>query len=153
MSDYGSRGSTESRGILLGDFGVESFIEDYAVLAIRAAGDSQSTSQIYTQWVYDENRHSKALWYGLNDSGLYSHRELDEYSYQCGQNVWTFERQTDHEATPERGAAYDRAQERQNEAQLPGDAEAPVGRIRLSDERGWPPRIPGDRWGLPDPLG
>jgi len=113
MSEYGSRVSAESREILLGDFGVESFIEDYAVLAIGASGDIKSTRQIYTQWVYDENRHSKALWYCLSDSGLYSHRELDEYSYQCGQDVWTFERQTDHEATPERGAAYAIAQERQ----------------------------------------
>jgi hypothetical protein len=47
MSEYGSRVSAESREILLGDFGVESFIEDYAVLAIRASGDSQSTRQIY----------------------------------------------------------------------------------------------------------
>ncbi len=113
MREYGSKVSPESREILLGDYGVESFIEDYAVSAIRASGDSRGTRQIYTQWVFDETRHSKALWYCLTDSGLYSHEELDEYAYECGQDVWTFERQTGHEATPERGAAYAIAQERQ----------------------------------------
>ena len=113
MGAYADKISPESREILLGDYGVESFIEDYAIMAIRASGDSQSTQQIYTQWVYDENRHSKALWYSLTDSGLYSQQEMDEYAYQCGQDTWTFERQTGHEATPERGAAYAIAQERQ----------------------------------------
>ena len=113
MPEYASTVSTESREILLGDFGIESFIEDYAVMAIKASGDSASTRQIYTQWIYDETRHSRALWYCLIDSGLYSQRELDEYYYQCSQDVWTFERQTNHEATPERGAAYAIAQERQ----------------------------------------
>jgi hypothetical protein len=113
MAAYRDRLSPESKEILLGDFGVESFIEDYAVLAIQASGDSLATRHIYTQWVFDENRHSKALWYCLSDSDLYSHRELDDYMYECGQDVWTFERQTGHEATPERGAAYAIAQERQ----------------------------------------
>ncbi len=113
MQEYGAAVSPESREILLGDYGVETFIEDYAVIAVRASGDSLSTRQIYTQWVFDETRHSKALWYCLVDSGLYSQRELDEYKYECGQDTWTFERQTGHEATPERGAAYAIAQERQ----------------------------------------
>jgi len=113
MREYGSKVSPESKEILLGDYGVESFIEDYAVLAIRASGDSVSTRQTYTQWIYDETRHSKALWYCLVDSGLCSQRELDEYTHECGQDVWTFERQTGYEATPERGAAYAIAQERQ----------------------------------------
>ncbi len=113
MREYGAAVSPESREILLGDYGVESFIEDYAVIAVRASGDSLSTRQIYTQWVFDETRHSQALWYSLVDSGLYSQRELDEYTYECGQDTWTFERQTGHEATPERGAAYAIAQERQ----------------------------------------
>ena len=120
MREYGDRISAESREILLGDYGVESFIEDYAVLAIRASGDSRATRQIYTQWVSDETRHSKALWYCLTDSGLYSQRELDEYTYQCSQDVWTFERQTGHEATPERGAAYAIAQERQTKRNYQG---------------------------------
>ena len=38
---------------------------------------------------------------------------MDEYLYECSQDVWTFERQTGCEATPERGAAYAIAQERQ----------------------------------------
>lgn len=113
MRQYGPAVTPESREILLGDYGVESFIEDYAVSAIRASGDSRSSRQIYTQWVFDETRHSRALWYCLVDSGLYSQRELDEYTYECGQDTWTFERQTGHEATPERGAAYAIAQERQ----------------------------------------
>jgi len=113
MREYGSKVSPESREILLGDYGIESFIEDYAVMAIRASGDSISIRQTYTQWIYDETRHSKALWYCLIDSGLYSHQELDEYTYECGQDVWTFEKQTGYEATPERGAAYAIAQERQ----------------------------------------
>jgi hypothetical protein len=113
MPEYGAKVSTESKEILLGDYGVESFIEDYAVLAIRASGDSVSTRQTYTQWIFDETRHSKALWYCLVDSGLYSQRELDEYTHECGQDFWTFERQTGYEATPERGAAYAIAQERQ----------------------------------------
>ena len=120
MREYEGRISAESREILLGDYGVESFIEDYAVLAIRASGDSRTTRQIYTQWVSDENRHSKALWYCLTDSGLYSHSEMDEYTYQCSQDVWTFERQTGHEATPERGAAYAIAQERQTKRNYQG---------------------------------
>ena len=113
MPEYSSAVSPESREILLGDYGVETFIEDYAVVAVRASGDSLSTRQIYTQWVFDETRHSQALWYCLVDSGLYSQKELDEYRYECGQDIWTFERQTGHEATPERGAAYAIAQERQ----------------------------------------
>src|SRR3989442_8064199 len=113
MQQYGDRVSAESREILLGDYGVESFIEDYAVLAIQGSGDSISTKQTYTQWVYDETRHSKALWYCLVDSGLYSQQELDRYTHECGEDVWTFERQTGYEATPERGAVYAIAQERQ----------------------------------------
>lgn len=113
MREYGPKVSAESREILLGDYGVESFIEDYAIHAISASGDSYSTRQIYTQWVFDENRHSSALWYCLVDSGLYSHREMADYFYECNQDVWTFEKQTGKEATPERGAAYAIAQERQ----------------------------------------
>jgi len=113
MRDYADRVSPETREILIGDFGVESFIEDYAKMAILAAGDSAATQQVYVQWVYDENRHSKALEYCLVDSGLCSQKEVDEYAAQCNEDTWTFDRQTGHEATPERGAAYAIAQERQ----------------------------------------
>jgi hypothetical protein len=113
MREYGPTVSPESREILLGDFGIESFIEDYAYHAIGASGDSISTRQTYTQWVFDETRHGKALWYALTDSGLYSQEFLDDYLYECGQDTWSFERQTGYEATPERGAAYAIAQERQ----------------------------------------
>jgi hypothetical protein len=113
MKEYASGISPETREILKGDFGVESFIEDYAKLAVQASGDSLTTRATYTQWIFDETRHSKALWYCLIDSGLCTQPELDEYAYQCGQDVWTFERQTGYEATPVRGAAYAIAQERQ----------------------------------------
>ena len=113
MGDYASKISDESKEILLGDYGVESFIEDYAQMAMQASGDSQAIRQTYTQWIFDENRHSSALWYALVDSGAYTQKEMDEYTYQCGQDVWTFQRQTGHDPTPERGAAYAIAQERQ----------------------------------------
>lgn len=113
MRDYAGMLSPESTEILLGDYGVESFIEDYAQMAIQASGDSKATRQTYTQWVFDEMRHSKALWFCLVDSGLKTQKEMDEYRAQCEEDVWTFERQTGHEATPERGAAYAIAQERQ----------------------------------------
>lgn len=113
MKDWKGKLSQESKEILLGDFGVESFIEDYAQMAILASGDSYSTRQIYTQWVYDENRHSKALEYCLVDSGLYTQDEVTAYAAECNEDTWTFDRQTGKEATPERGAAYAIAQERQ----------------------------------------
>ncbi len=113
MKDWSGKLSNESKEILVGDFGVESFIEDYAQLSILASGDSAATRQTYVQWVYDENRHSKALWYSLVDSGLCTGEYLDAYATECNEDTWTFERQTGHEATPERGAAYAIAQERQ----------------------------------------
>jgi len=113
MGDWAACITPDTREILLGDYGVESFIEDYARLAIQASGDSISTRQVYTQWIFDETRHSKALWHCLVDSGLCTQQQMDEYTYECGQDIWTFERQTGCEATPERGAAYAIAQERQ----------------------------------------
>jgi len=113
MRDYTGKLSTESREILLGDLGVESFIEDYAQMAILASGDSHATRQTYTQWIFDENRHAKALEYCLVDSGLYTQQEVDSYLAECNEDTWTFDRQTGCEATPERGAAYAIAQERQ----------------------------------------
>ncbi len=113
MRDYAGKLSPESKEILLGDFGVESFIEDYAQMAILASGDSYATRQTYTQWVFDENRHAKALEYCLVDSGLYTQEQVDRYAGECNEDTWTFDRQTGHGATPERGAAYAIAQERQ----------------------------------------
>jgi hypothetical protein len=113
MKEHGSKVSDESREMLLGDFGVESFIEDYALWATYASGESISTGQIYTQWVSDETRHGKALWYCLVDSELYPRQRIDDYLYECGQDSWSFDRQTGHEGTPERAAAYAIAQERQ----------------------------------------
>jgi hypothetical protein len=113
MKEYADRVSAESREILIGDFGVESFIEDYTQQAVSASGDCRSTAQIYVQWVYDETRHSNALWYCLTDSGLCTEKEMDAYKDECGKDTWTFERQTGHEGTPVRAAAYAIAQERQ----------------------------------------
>jgi hypothetical protein len=113
MSQYGATVSAETKEMLLGDFGVESFIEDYALWATYATGESTSTGQIYTQWVSDETRHSRALWYCLVDSALYTQQQVDEYYHECSQDVWSFERQTGYEPTPARGAAYAIAQERQ----------------------------------------
>jgi len=113
MGDYAGKISEESKEILLGDYGVESFVEDYALMTIKASGDSEASRQTYTQWVFDETRHGRALWYSLVDSGLYTQNEMAEYTYQCSQDHWTFELQTGHEATPARGAAYAIAQERQ----------------------------------------
>ena len=113
MGEWSGRVSPETTEMLLGDYGIETFVEDYAQMAILASGDSVATQQIYVQWIYDETRHSKALWYCLVDSGLKSQPVLDEYLYQCGLDTWTFERQTGKEATPERAAAYAIGQERQ----------------------------------------
>ena len=113
MRRYADYVSPESREILIGDFGVESFVEDYAQSAISASGDSKATMQTYVQWVFDETRHSNALWYCLTDSGLCTTEELDAYKDECGRDTWTFERQTGHEGTPVRAAAYAIAQERQ----------------------------------------
>ena len=113
MGDYKGKVSDETREILIGDFGVESFIEDYALYAIGSSGDSKSTRQTYTQWVFDENRHSQALYYCLVDSDLFPREKVDDYLYECLQDTWTFEKQTGHEPTPARGAAYAIAQERQ----------------------------------------
>jgi Fatty acid desaturase len=113
MREYGAFVSPETKEMLLGDFGVESFIEDYALWATYATGESPSSGQVYTQWVSDETRHSRALWFCLVDSGLYTQQQVDEYYHQCSEDHWTFERQTGHEPTPARGAAYAIAQERQ----------------------------------------
>jgi len=120
MGQYSDSVSAESREILLGDFGVESFIEDYALWATYASGKSPATGQIYTQWVSDETRHSRALWFCLVDSGLYTQQQVDEYYYKCSEDFWTFERQTGCEPTPERGAAYAIAQERQTKRNYQG---------------------------------
>ncbi len=113
MPEYGSKVSAHSREILLAAFGVESFIDDYAILAIQGSGDSRSTRQTYNLWISDETRHSKALGHCLVDSGLYSPGQLGEYLDGCDRDFWTFERQTGYEATPIRGAVYAMAQERQ----------------------------------------
>jgi len=146
MRDYASRLSGESKEILLGDYGVESFVEDYAQMAIQASGDSKATRQTYTQWVFDETRHSQALWFSLVDSGLYTQREMDEYKYKCSLDVWTFERQTGHEATPEHGAAYAIAQERQtkkNYRDMQQRVWEEYGSPRDADERPVYPAIAG----------
>ncbi len=113
MGRYKGKVSDETREMLIGNFGVESFIEDYALYAIGSSGGGIASRQTYTQWVFDENRHSQALYYCLVDSDLFPREKVDDYLYECSQDNWTFEKQTGHEPTPARGAAYAIAQERQ----------------------------------------
>jgi hypothetical protein len=120
MPQWKGKVSAESKEILLGDFGVESFIEDYALWATYASGGDVSTGHIYQKWVADEMRHPRALWYALVDSELYTQTEIDEYYYECSQDTWTFFKQTGHEPTPERGAAYAIGQERQTKRNYQG---------------------------------
>jgi hypothetical protein len=120
MPEWKGKISAESREMLLGDFGVESFIEDYALWATYAGETDVNTGHIYQKWVADEMRHPRALWYALVDSDLYSQREMDEYYYECSQDTWTFTKQTGCEPTPERGAAYAIAQERQTKRNYQG---------------------------------
>jgi hypothetical protein len=120
MPQWKGKLSPESKEILLGDFGVESFIEDYALWATYASGGDSNTAHIYQKWVADEMRHPRALWYALVDSEVYTQREMDEYHYECSQDTWTFFKQTGHEPTPQRGAAYAIGQERQTKRNYQG---------------------------------
>lgn len=120
MPQWKGKLSPESKEILLGDFGVESFIEDYALWATYASGGDVNTGHIYQKWVADEMRHPRALWYALVDSEVYTQKEMDEYYYECSQDTWTFIKQTGHEPNPQRGAAYAIGQERQTKRNYQG---------------------------------
>ena len=113
MAGYGHLVSNESREILLGFLGVESFVDDYVFGGIKTAGNSVTTRQIYIQWGFEERRHGQTLRHVLIDSGLYTQEWVDHYLAEVSEDQWTFERQTGYEATPLLAAAYAIFQERQ----------------------------------------
>ena len=112
MAKYGHLVSEESREILLGFLGVESFVDDYVFSGINAAGGTVATSQIYIQWGFEERRHGQTLRHALIDSGLYTQEWVDHYLEETSEDQWTFERQTGYEATPLLASAYAIFQER-----------------------------------------
>jgi len=113
MAKYGHLVSDESREILLGFLGVESFVDDYVFGGIETAGNSVTTRQIYIQWGFEERRHGQTFRHALIDSGLYTQEWVDHYLAEVREDQWTFKRQTGHEATPLLAAAYGIFQERQ----------------------------------------
>ncbi len=113
MGDWAGKITERTKQMVLGFLGVESFIEDYAYWTILASGESLVHQAIYGRWVYDENRHPAALRYALIDSELCTQAEVDEYIHSCGEDVWTFERQTGYPPTTIRGPMYAHRQERE----------------------------------------
>ena len=113
MARYGHLVSAESRELLLGFLGVESFVDDYVFEGINAAGNSVTTRQLYIQWGFEERRHGQTFRHALIDSGLYTQEWVDHYLAELSGDQWTFERQTGYEATPLLAAAYAIFQERQ----------------------------------------
>ena len=113
MADYGHFISEESKEILLGFLGVESYVDDYVFDGITNAGDSLSTRGLYIQWGFEERRHGQTLRHCLIDSGLYTQGFVDDYLEKASEYQWTFKIQTGHEGTPLNAAAYAVFQERQ----------------------------------------
>jgi len=139
MAKYGHLISDESRELLLGFMGVESFVDDYVFAGINAAGNTATTRQIYISWGFEERRHGQTFRFALIDSGLYTQEFVDRYLAEAGEDQWTFERQTGYEATPLLASAYAIFQERQtrwNYAAL---------RVRLWREYGSPTDQSGRR--------
>lgn len=139
MAKYGHLISDESRELLLGFLGVESFVDDYVFAGINAAGSTTTTRQIYISWGFEERRHGQTFRYALIDSGLYTQEWVDHYLAEAAEDQWTFEKQTGYEATPLIASAYAIFQERQtrrNYATL---------RMRLWREYGSPTNQSGHR--------
>jgi hypothetical protein len=113
MARYGHLVSSESRELLLGFLGVESFVDDYVFAGINAAGNSVTTRQTYILWGFEERRHGQTFRHALIDSGLYTQEWVDHYLAELSEDRWTFERQTGYEATPLLASAYAMFQERQ----------------------------------------
>jgi len=113
MANYAHFISEETKEILLGFLGVESYVDDYVFGGINAAGDTLSTASLYIQWGYEERRHGQTFRHCLLDSGLYTQGFVDKYLAEAGEYQWTFETQTGYEATPLLAAAYAIFQERQ----------------------------------------
>ena len=113
MASYAHFISDETKEILLGFLGVESYVDDYVFGGINGAGDSVSTMALYIQWGYEERRHGQTFRHCLIDSGLYTQGFVDKYLAEAGEYQWTFEEQTGYEATPLLASAYAIFQERQ----------------------------------------
>ena len=113
MASYAHFISDESKEILLGFLGVESYVDDYVFGGINAAGNSLATTSLYIQWGYEERRHGQTFRHCLIDSGLYSQGFVDKYLAEAGDYHWTFEKQTGYDATPLLASAYAIFQERQ----------------------------------------
>jgi hypothetical protein len=111
MKNYGHLVSPESKEILLGFLGVESFVDDYVYGGIQVAGDSVATRALYLQWGLEEARHGKTFRRCLIASGLYSEDYLDRYLATCSEERWTFEKQTGHPGDKVRAVAYAALQE------------------------------------------
>ena len=113
MAKYAHLVSAESRELLLGFLGVESFVDDYVFEGIKAAGNSVTTRELYISWGFEERRHGQTFRYALIDSGFYTQEWVDHYLAEVAEDQWTFKRQTGYEATPLLAAAYAIFQERQ----------------------------------------
>jgi len=113
MPKYGHLISDDTKEILLGFLGVESFVDDYVFAGINGAGDSVSTRALYIQWGFEEARHGQTFRHCLIDSGLYTQEYVDKYLAETYENEWTFRKQTGYEETPVLAAAYAIFQERQ----------------------------------------
>ena len=113
MASYGHLVSEESKEMLLGFLGIESYVDDYVFDGIDNAGDSLSNRGLYIQWGFEERRHGQTLRHCLIDSGLYTREFVDGYLDEASEYRWTFKIQTGYEATPLRAAAYAVFQERQ----------------------------------------
>ncbi|MSP77995.1 MAG: hypothetical protein EXR67_00275 [Dehalococcoidia bacterium] len=112
MAKYSHLVSNDSREILLGFLGVESFVDDYVFAGINAAGNTVDTREIYVQWGFEERRHGQTFRHALIDSGLYTQEWVDKYLAQAADDHWTFQRQMGFEGSPLDGAAYAIFQER-----------------------------------------
>ena len=112
MASYGHFICDETKEILLGFLGVESYVDDYVFEGINLAGDSLSTRGLYIQWGFEERRHGQTFRHCLIDSGLYTQGFVDKYLAEAGEYQWTFKTQTGYESTPLRAAAYAIFQER-----------------------------------------
>jgi hypothetical protein len=140
MPKYGHLISDDTKEILLGFLGVESFVDDYVFAGINAAGNSLSTRALYIQWGWEEAKHGQTFRHCLIDSGLCTQEYVDKYLAEIAEGKgWTFNEQTGYEETPLLAAAYAIFQERQtrwNYTQIRG---------RIWEEYGRPTGASGNR--------
>ena len=139
MAKYGHLVSSDTKEILLGFLGVESFVDDYVFGGIKAAGDSVSTRALYVQWGFEERRHGQTFRHSLIDSGLYTQTFIDKFLTDTAEYQWTFLEQTGYEETPVLAAAYAIFQERHTRWNYTHT------RMRLWEEYGSPTDQNGNR--------